>query len=139
MGQRLDQQDAAWQLPQGGIENDEDPKAAALRELKEETGVQSVKILAELEDWLSYDLPHELVNILWAGKYRGQKQKWFAMLFIGNESEIDPLNVKFPEFRNWRWAELGELPHIAVPFKRGIYTTIAGEFSKFSARLKATR
>ena len=138
VGKRVDQPDAAWQLPQGGIKKDESPRAAALRELEEETGARSVMVLAESLDWLTYELPHELAGKVWNGKYRGQKQKWFAMQFTGDEGEIDPANVQHPEFSTWRWACLDALPRLAVPFKRHIYEAIAAEFAIHAARVKDT-
>ena len=129
VGKRLDQTGSAWQLPQGGIEKEEPPRTAALRELEEETGARSVTILAEASKWLTYELPDELIGKVWSGKYRGQRQKWFAMRFTGDEEEINPTNVQHPEFSTWRWACLDDLPGLAVPFKRNIYAAIALEFS----------
>ena len=129
VGNRLDQTGTAWQLPQGGIEKEEAPRTAALRELEEETGARSVTVLAESSKWLTYELPDELIGKVWNGKYRGQRQKWFAMRFTGNEEEINPANVRHPEFSTWRWARLDDLPHLAVPFKRNIYAAIALEFA----------
>ena len=138
VGKRVDQADAAWQLPQGGIERNEAPRAAALRELAEETGAQSVTILAESSEWLTYDLPYELAGKVWNGKYRGQKQKWFAMQFTGDEGEINPANVQHPEFSTWRWVPLNDLPQLAVPFKRHIYETISAEVAILAAEVKDT-
>ena len=129
VGKRLNQLGSAWQLPQGGIQKDELPRAAALRELEEETGARSVTVLAEASKWLTYELPDELIGNVWNGKYRGQRQKWFAMQFTGDEEEINPANVQHPEFSTWRWAHLDDLPRLAVPFKRNIYAAIALEFA----------
>ena len=129
VGKRLDQTGSAWQLPQGGIEKEETPRTAALRELEEETGARSVTVLAEASKWLTYELPDELIGKVWNGKYRGQRQKWFAMRFTGDEEEINPANVQHPEFSTWRWACLDDLPGLAVPFKRNIYAAIALEFA----------
>ena len=139
VGKRVDQSGTAWQLPQGGIGKDEAARAAALRELEEETGVSSVKVLAETSDWLTYDLPLELAGKVWDGKYRGQRQKWFAMQFMGDEGEINPARVQHPEFSTWRWANFDDLPRLAVPFKRRIYEVIVLEFASHAARLKGTR
>jgi len=139
VGQRLDQLVDAWQLPQGGIDKGEDPQTAALRELEEETGVRNVTVLAESADWYAYDLPPELMGKVWKGKYRGQKQKWFAMQLTGDEAEIDPVSVEHPEFSTWRWAGLDELPRIAVPFKRDVYKALAVEFASIATRLKGTK
>ncbi|MBN08599.1 MAG: RNA pyrophosphohydrolase [Rhodospirillaceae bacterium] len=129
VGKRLDQTGSAWQLPQGGIEKEEAPRTAALRELEEETGARSVTVLAEASKWHTYELPDELIGKVWNGKYRGQRQKWFAMQFIGDEEEINPASVQHPEFSTWRWARLNDLPRLAVPFKRNIYAAIALEFA----------
>lgn len=119
-----------WQMPQGGIDKGEDPGRAALRELEEETGVQSVEVIAESDDWLSYDLPDNLMGVALKGKYRGQTQKWFVMRFLGEDSEIriEARNGHKQEFDSWRWAPLAELPALIVPFKRGIYETLIAQF-----------
>ena len=118
-----------WQMPQGGIDHDEEPRAAALRELAEETGMSSVHILAESRVWHPYDLPPELLGKVWGGKYRGQTQKWFAVAFTGPESEIDlspPGHDQ--EFDAWRWAPLDDVLSLIVPFKRDVYAEVIAEF-----------
>ena len=122
-----------WQMPQGGITAGEGAEAAALRELEEETAVHSVKVLAEAPVWLSYDLPGELLGIALKGKYRGQRQKWFAMRFTGDDGEID-ISARLghkAEFDDWRWEEAADLPDLIVPFKRHIYRDVVREFIHF--------
>lgn len=120
-----------WQMPQGGIDEGEDAEAAALRELCEETGMCTVSILGRTHDWLTYDLPKELQPVTWGGKYRGQKQVWFAVRFHGDESEIDiiPKAGHAQEFDDWRWAGVEELVDLIVPFKRDVYTRALAELS----------
>ena len=125
----------AWQMPQGGIDEGEDPYPAALRELYEETNIRSVEYLGEIKEWLTYDLPPELVGKAWGGKYRGQTQKWYALRFTGDDSEIDivhPAGGHEPEFVEWRWERLEKLPDLIVPFKRKVYERIVREFAKFA-------
>jgi putative (di)nucleoside polyphosphate hydrolase len=124
-----------WQMPQGGIDEGEDPWKAALRELYEETNIRSVERLGEIPEWLTYDIPREIVGRAWNGKYRGQKQKWYALRFTGNDSEIDianPAGGHDPEFVEWRWEPLRNLPDLIVPFKRAVYERIVKEFSRFA-------
>ena len=128
VGQRIDSVDSAWQMPQGGIDETELPIDAAIRELKEETGTSKIKVIAELSEWLSYELPHSLAKKLWDGRYLGQKQKWFAMRFLGDDSDID-INTKNPEFKAWKWIEAKHLADIAVPFKRQIYAKLAKDLA----------
>ena len=129
VGQRIDNAIDAWQMPQGGVENGEAPEAAALRELREETGVRPdlVSVLAESADWLPYELPHELVPRLWKGRFRGQKQKWFLMRFHGQDSDID-IATDHQEFSEWRWLAADKLVENIVPFKRDVYAAIMAEF-----------
>ena len=118
-----------WQMPQGGIDKGEDPAAAAMRELKEETGVTSAEMIAEAPGWLTYDLPEHLIGIAWKGRFRGQKQKWFACRFLGEDSEIDISGIGHKaEFDKWRWAALDELPGLIVPFKRDVYVQVVAAF-----------
>lgn len=121
-----------WQMPQGGLDKGEDPYKAALRELFEETSVKHVSLIKEAPGWLTYDLPPELVATSWGGRYRGQKQKWFALRFEGKDSEIDVLHPgggKHPaEFREWRWEKLERLPELIVPFKRKVYEQVVAAF-----------
>jgi putative (di)nucleoside polyphosphate hydrolase len=124
-----------WQMPQGGVDPGEDPWPAALRELNEETNIRSVEKLGEIEDWLSYDLPREIVGQAWKGKYRGQTQKWYALRFTGDEREIDianPAGGHDPEFVAWRWEPMGNLPALIIPFKRKVYERVVQEFARFA-------
>jgi putative (di)nucleoside polyphosphate hydrolase len=124
-----------WQMPQGGIDDGEDPYKAALRELYEETNIRSVEKLGEIADWLAYDLPPEIASEAWRGKYRGQTQKWYALRFTGEEREINitsPAGGHEPEFIDWRWVAMRDLPELVVPFKRQTYERVVAEFSKFA-------
>ena len=131
----------AWQMPQGGIDPGEDPWPAALRELYEETNMRSVEKLGEIAEWLAYDIPREIVGQAWGGKYRGQKQKWYALRFVGRDSEIDiehPAGGHDAEFVEWRWERLDKLPALIVPFKRSTYQRVVREFAKFAGPAGAT-
>lgn len=130
VGRRIDMPDA-WQMPQGGIDPGEDPRAAALRELEEEIGTANALILAESRDWLTYELPAHLAGRAWGGRYRGQKQKWFAARFLGTDAEID-LGTAHPEFDAWRWVPPAEVERLIVPFKRGLYSRVVAEFAPFA-------
>jgi putative (di)nucleoside polyphosphate hydrolase len=125
-----------WQMPQGGIDDDEDPYKAALRELYEETSIRSVERLGEVKDWIAYDIPRDIVGEAWGGKYRGQKQKWYALRFTGADSEIDIHSPggghHKPEFIDWRWVRMAELPDLVVPFKRQTYEQVCAAFAKFA-------
>ena len=131
-GQRLDYPSEAWQMPQGGIEAGEDPLTAAYRELYEETSIsqRDVELLAVSEDWLSYDLPNELIPRLWNGAYRGQTQKWFLMRYIGEEVNIN-LRTESPEFSSWRWSTKDQLIQSIVPFKMKLYENLIKEFDRY--------
>lgn len=124
-----------WQMPQGGIERFEAPKLAALRELREETGVTSVDVLGEHPEWLTYELPPQLLGIALKGRYRGQRQKWFAMRFRGEDREIDirPKAGLKAEFDDWRWVSIDDVPERIVPFKRDVYTAVTGHFAHLAA------
>jgi len=126
VGKRIDNPGNFWQMPQGGIDKNESYLEAAKRELKEETGVVTVKVIKELDEWLSYNLPKNLLGKIWGGKYRGQKQKWFIMKFLGKNNEIN-IKTKKPEFLEWKWIEPSKLPRIAVNFKINIYKKMAKE------------
>ena len=129
VGQRKDHYKAAWQMPQGGVEKNEDPREAAVRELWEETGVDPalVTVEAETDDWLPYELPFDLVPKLWKGRYRGQKQKWFLMRFAGTDADIN-IATEHPEFSQWRWLAADELVENIVPFKRDVYVAVLKAF-----------
>jgi putative (di)nucleoside polyphosphate hydrolase len=119
-----------WQMPQGGVERDEAPAAAALRELEEETAARNVEIIGEYPDWLTYDLPDDLLGVALKGRYRGQRQKWFAVRFMGNDSEIDirGRKGKKAEFDAWRWSTIEEVTSLVISFKRPVYEAVVAEF-----------
>lgn len=129
VGQRIDNLNDAWQMPQGGIDKGEDPQAAALRELEEETGVSPalVTIEAQTDDWIAYDLPHDLVPRIWKGRFRGQKQKWFLMRFNGTDDQVK-IEQEHQEFSAWRWLPSDELVDNIVPFKREVYEQVLKAF-----------
>ena len=122
----------AWQLPQGGVDAGEDIHKAVLRELQEEIGTNKAEILKEYPDWLFYDLPPHLLGVAWDGKYRGQKQKWFALRFTGTDQDIRLDADDHPEFDEWRWIKLTDLPSLAVAFKRDIYKKLAQDFAPYA-------
>jgi putative (di)nucleoside polyphosphate hydrolase len=121
-----------WQLPQGGIDATENPREAVLRELAEEIGTDRAEILGEHPEWLVYDLPPELLGVALGGRYRGQRQRWFALRFLGEDADIRLDRDPDPEFDAWRWADFSELPALAVPFKRAIYDVLAESFARFA-------
>ena len=126
VGKRKDNPGDKWQMPQGGVEDGEDFLTAMKRELHEETGVKNIKIIKEIEQIYEYELPKNLIGIIWKGKFRGQKQKWFITKFIGNENEIN-LNTKYPEFIEWKWINAEMLPSVIVEFKKDLYLNLLKE------------
>jgi putative (di)nucleoside polyphosphate hydrolase len=129
---RIDTPGDAWQMPQGGIDDGEAPRAAAFRELAEETGIGDAVYLGESADWIAYDLPRHLVGKAWRGRDRGPAQKWFALGFAGADGDIDLRASRHPEFSAWRWVPLTETPSLIVPFKRDLYAQVAAEFAGFA-------
>lgn len=133
-GQRKDSPVAAWQMPQGGIDAGETPKTAALRELREETGVTGdlVEFVAKSPNWVTYDLPDDLVGKVWGGKYRGQRQRWFLFRYLGRDDQID-IATQHPEFSQWRWVTAEEMLAAIVPFKRAVYEDVVAAFRAWLA------
>ena len=129
VGQRIDAEVDAWQMPQGGIDKGEKPRDAALRELWEETGVGSdiVEVVGETDDWIAYDLPHEIVPRIWKGRYKGQKQRWFLLRFLGADTDVN-IATEHPEFSEWRWLGADEVLASIVPFKREVYAKVLAAF-----------
>jgi putative (di)nucleoside polyphosphate hydrolase len=126
VGKRKDNPGDKWQMPQGGVENDENFLTAMRRELYEETSIKNIKIIKEINQLYEYELPKRLIGIIWKGKFRGQKQKWFITKFLGNENEIN-LNTKQPEFIEWKWIDAEKLPEIIVDFKKNLYLNLLKE------------
>jgi putative (di)nucleoside polyphosphate hydrolase len=127
VAQRIDQRAEAWQMPQGGVEDNETPRQAAMRELEEEIGTNRAEIIAETEAWIPYDLPRDLADKVWHGRFRGQTQKWFAMRFLGEDEDINLATVE-PEFDAWKWTPLANLTDVAVHFKRENYRQVVDIF-----------
>ena len=123
VARRIDNPKNYWQMPQGGIDDDEDYLIAAYRELREETGIKNVELIKELDGFTTYKLPTNLLGIIWKGKYKGQKQKWFVMRFLGNDDEIN-IKTKRPEFLDWKWIELDKITDLVVKFKFDVYKEI---------------
>jgi len=139
VARRIDMTSEAWQMPQGGIDKGEDAERAAYRELEEETGLKAsaVKMLARSEDWLHYDLPAELVPLLWKGQYRGQEQQWFAMQLLATDDEIN-IETEHPEFSEWKWAALSDIADLIVTFKRPLYEALVKEFGHLATSSSAS-
>ncbi|HEY2446291.1 MAG TPA: RNA pyrophosphohydrolase [Rhizomicrobium sp.] len=127
VGKRIDQTAEGWQLPQGGIDEGESVVEAGLREMEEEIGTRNAVVLRELDEWLSYDLPAHLLGVALHGRFRGQRQRWLALRFKGEDSEID-VRTPEPEFAQWKWIDIETLPRIVVPFKRKTYATVIAAF-----------
>lgn len=132
VAQRIDMPSEAWQMPQGGIDIDETPEAAAWREMQEEIGTSAATMLAESQRWYRYDLPADLVARLWHGRYRGQEQKWFAFRFTGMDADIT-IDGDHAEFSRWKWTSMASLPSLIVPFKRRLYAELVAEFGHLAA------
>lgn len=138
VGARNDIAGDHWQMPQGGIDEGETPAAAALRELEEEVGTAKAEIIAEYGDWIHYRLPDELSRSAWKGRYQGQKQRWFVLRFLGEDSDID-IETEHPEFKAWKWADLEDLPEMTIDFKRATYAELRDAFRDLVDRLRADR
>jgi len=130
VGKRIDSISEAWQMPQGGIDDGEEPHEAAMREMLEEIGTDKAELIAESQGWLDYDLPEHLVPKLWGGKFRGQRQKWFCLRFTGNDSDIN-IATAHPEFSHWQWVDVAKVPELIVPFKQKLYLEIVAEFAPY--------
>ena len=130
VGKRKDNPIDKWQMPQGGIDENETPEIAMMRELAEETSIKTIEILKEINGWLEYEFPPNLLGKIWKGRFRGQKQKWFIVRFLGDESEIN-LNTKYPEFIEWKWVNYEILPNIIVNFKKKVYEKLKIEIRRF--------
>jgi putative (di)nucleoside polyphosphate hydrolase len=126
VGKRKDNPGDKWQMPQGGVDNGEDFITAMRRELHEETSIKNIKVIKEINQLYEYELPKNLIGIIWKGKFRGQKQKWFIAKFLGNEKEIN-LNTKQPEFIEWKWIDAEKLPEVIVDFKKNLYLSLLKE------------
>ena len=131
VGKRKDNPFDKWQMPQGGVDQNESLLVAMKRELEEETSIKKIVILKEFNHWLEYELPEDLIGKIWKGKYRGQKQKWFIVKFIGDDNEIN-INTKYPEFIEWKWIEIDSLPDLIVKFKKKLYEKVLIELKKYT-------
>lgn len=131
---RIDTSLDAWQFPQGGIDDGETPRTAALRELEEEIGTAKAEVIGESAGWYSYDLPTDVADTWQKGRWRGQKQKWFALRFLGTDADIN-IATEHPEFSEWRWMKLADVPGVIVPFKRALYQQVAAEFAAIAHAL----
>ena len=129
VGKRKDNPFDKWQMPQGGVDKNENLLSAMRRELTEETSIKSIEIIKEFDFWLQYELPKNLVGKIWRGKYRGQKQKWFLMRFTGDEKEID-IKTKKPEFLEWKWIEINQITDVVVDFKLNVYKELKNKINK---------
>lgn len=138
VGRRIDSRTEAWQMPQGGIDQGEVPSESVLREMEEEIGTNKAEIIAETQQWYNYDLPFYLISKLWNGKYRGQRQKWFLLKFLGEDKDIN-IKSDHPEFIAWKWVKIEELPQIIVPFKKNLYISVMEEFRDVIISLKDNR
>ena len=131
VGKRKDNPIDKWQMPQGGVDKGEELVDAMRRELKEETSIKNIEIIKEIDGWLDYELPKNLLGKIWKGRYRGQKQKWFIVKFLGEESEIN-ITTKRPEFIEWKWVERSQLPNIIVDFKKNVYERLVVELKNIT-------
>tara|TARA_B100000900_G_C20316718_1_gene608441 strand:- start:115 stop:594 length:480 start_codon:yes stop_codon:yes gene_type:complete len=129
VAKRIDNQKNFWQMPQGGVNDGEDFLTAAYRELEEETSMKNVKLIDELNGFITYNLPNQLIGIIWKGKYKGQKQKWFLMRYLGKDSEIN-IHTKKPEFLDWKWVDLKEITELVVDFKLHVYQEVQKQVEK---------
>jgi|TARA_B110000259_G_C13995395_1_gene394197 putative (di)nucleoside polyphosphate hydrolase len=129
VGKRKDNPFDKWQMPQGGVDSNEPLLQAMRRELLEETSIKNIEVLKEFDQWLEYELPEKLVGKIWKGKYRGQKQKWFVVKFLGTDDEIN-INTKYPEFIEWKWIDVDLLPNLIVLFKKHVYEKVSAEIKK---------
>ncbi len=135
VGKRIDTKTESWQMPQGGIDEGEKTRDAVLREMKEEIGTDLAEIIAETKQWYHYDLPYHMIGKLWDGRFRGQRQKWFLLKYFGADVDIN-INHHHPEFNEWKWVKMEELPQIIVPFKKNLYISVIEEFRDVILSLK---
>lgn len=138
VGRRIDARSEAWQMPQGGIDDGESPEIAAMREMQEEIGTNNAEIISSTKQWYQYDLPIYLISKLWNGKYRGQRQKWFLLKFLGSNDEIN-IHNNHPEFIEWKWVKIEELPQIIIPFKKNLYISVIEEFRDILLSLRGKK